>query len=374
MVDAIRDFIRLIGHDPDISPVFVENIVKNLSESRTIELIKFANMIYNKIPYISEEIQSSMVPTAISGGYGAFFECSINGTRCFKKVFVNATASKKYMFVKELFIQHFLSRDPDFGHHVPKIFGIYRMDPFLVIEMERADRDVENFIYGLMLLSTPFNIFYKITHTAFTILKHFNERYNFVHRDFKLNNLVLRKIEPGIGADLNNSLIQIIDFGFSCLTVTVNGTAYNIVAGGRYNEGVPCRQQQDVIFFLYYMLIYGRPDANIATFINNFITPAFITKINARLSYSPYHKAYNNTGNLFGEVNLPNFTIARLLDSLATAAAAATSANAAAAAASPENAVGSNIEEEMSKLLANSSNQSAGKRKRTRRRRSRRKN
>ncbi len=297
------------------------NFLKQLTDQRDADLELFLLGVYSAIPVLPKAIKSTFQATGKSGSYGTLLTCSADANRCFKRIQLG-TNKEMYMFLKELFVQYYLHADPLLGARIPEIYAVYYDsglgEEHITVEMELAQMDVDSYIKTLP--HVDFETFYRITHDVFSVLQSLNIQYGFVHRDLKPDNLVMKQIAGG-PLTLANSVIQFIDFGFSCLTVSVDGANYRIVCGGRFQEGVPCFQQQDVVFFLYFLLRKRTLDERTKTFIEQFLAPALKGRLNMRAQGKkyPFHAAYNNRGNLFNDpVKAAHFTIAGLLDALNT--------------------------------------------------------
>lgn len=207
------------------------------------------------------------------GAYGVIYTCSNRSTTCYKKI-ISRFRSGRHNIYKELFIQDFLSGDEHGKKYIPTIIHIYKtpyldrytkvVDPHtqvIIIEMNRLDKTLLNEFneltnYGKKL---EFSIFYKYTKILFQMLKYFNKKYGFAHRDLNLNNIMLKTATTGESASGgsangestdNNYNVQLIDFGLSCITIRVNRKIYSIKTIEPYRDTAPCRIEQDVSPYL----------------------------------------------------------------------------------------------------------------------------
>lgn len=241
------------------------------------------------------------------GTFGEFYICKVDGSRCYKII---NTATQLFNVFKELFIQQFLTQSSTGRKHVPAIRGVFKKiqggNKFIVVEMDRADMSLfellDNMASGGQQIKFP--DFYKITKSLFMLLKYFNDTYRFVHRDFKTNNIMLKRTPDG------GYTIYIIDFGSSCISLNVNGTDYTIKALGAYRPEVPCLVQQDVSVFLMDLKIHfgdlNMLNPDVMAFINSMLIPKYHAYIGARVAtpdkmYTghPFWAAYNLYGNMF---------------------------------------------------------------------------
>ena len=115
----------------------------------------------------------------------------------------------------------------------------------------------------------------------------------------------------GPGDLLDNSEFKIIDFGFSCITVTLDGINYTIKTASFYAEVTPCREQQDVLLLLYSFKDQFKGAAAAAlspevfAFIDGFIPAEILAdrlavKIAAGANNPPLWSAYNVNNGLIG--------------------------------------------------------------------------
>jgi serine/threonine protein kinase len=321
--------------DPD-AHAFLRRLSRESMDTGTLEAL------YANIPYLPHEKAKTLRFTGNAGSYGQFALRAIDSRRCFKVVkYSNPSTTVpdniwKSGIFKELFIQYLIAEDGLFGPTVPMIYNIYRAiqgtTPSIVIEMSYGTSTVFNYLSTLPRIT--FSTFYEITKTAFTLLQKLHARFGFVHRDFKLNNLLLRASAGGAaaggggggGAAAAGYSIQIIDFGMACINVHAGGINYAIKATGHetYMFDLPCREQQDVITYLLFYMDYFAPrsEKRIIDFIRDFIPEDVMSTLAARIETSgkpgAFKKAYNKTGSLLLEDDLEELTIEKLLSALDT--------------------------------------------------------
>lgn len=262
--------------------------------------------LYEALPEFPDD-QTGQMEKKGGGSFGEFFVCKVDGKRCYKIINIS---KQLFSLFKELFIQYFLAQDVFARMHIPAIRAIYRKSQghkkFVIVEMDRMDLSLHNLFATITAKGgqISFATFYRLLKTIFLIIKYLNERYRFVHRDLKTDNIML-KILPS--EDLT---IYIIDFGASCLTVNVDGTDYKIKALGAYRDASPCIPQQDVSVFLMTIrdTLQRRNllEPDIIAFINSILIPQYDAYITARVAtpdkiYTghPFFASYNLYGNMF---------------------------------------------------------------------------
>jgi serine/threonine protein kinase len=295
--EVVQQFMTLINTRP--TDASLEDFLAHLTSSFDAD---YYGQVYLNMPALPSSKRASMQHTNVGGSYGSFFTCSTNEERCFKVMF--SDRRRFHDTIKELFIQYVLSKDAQVGKYVPAIHGIYRADrnTLIVIEMDRLDQSLMELFETYMDMNSAnklsFANFYAPTKAAFKVLQEFNMRYEFVHRDFKINNIMFKRMAN------TQAEIRLIDFGMSCLTVTVNGTPYRIVCKSAYDEGVICRTQQDVSVYIMSVLTSiheSRMKPDLLGFINKIFIGEYYDFLRSRMTAagSLFFASYNLHGNLF---------------------------------------------------------------------------
>lgn len=329
MAAIIQRFLEMVGRRPVGAETQDEVNVEFLTQMSTPRDDAILATIFGRIPILTAAKRATFSAQPFAqGSFGALYGSTVNDDRCFKKAGIR-DVFELFDTIKEAFIQYFLSQDEVQGNTVPIIFGIYRegelgIDPITItIEMQRVDDTVINYIVNR---AAPLTLadFGRIVNGIFTPLSYFNTTYGYVHRDLKANNIMLQRTGPG--DLLVHSNFKIIDFGFSCITVTLNGEMYIIKTASFYEEATPCREQQDVLLFLYFFKDQFKGAAaallspDVFAFINGFIPAGILAdRLPAKIAAAPaanpaIWSAYNVNNALIGP--LPDkaaFSIDRLL-------------------------------------------------------------
>jgi hypothetical protein len=307
----VQQFLELIGITPGGYPEpptqeglnegYIHGLSNNTNSSGFVADMK------KSIPIIPEDIIGKQIG---KGGLGAIYICRRATRTCIKEIIIkddDINPDKTFLnIIKECFIQFFLSKDEVYGHYIPKLTSIYqrtintgfRTKQFSIfIEMEQLDEDVldkiqKNFGNKEIDLSNLKALIIDI----FTPLSYFNQTYNYVHRDFKLNNIMIKNTGN------NTFLYKFIDFGFSCMTINLGGNNYVIKSTVAFPNTTPCRGQQDVLFFLYFIYTYLNPklDDDARNFIANFIPNDLLNELRRKPVNAPFHAAYNYYNTLIG--------------------------------------------------------------------------
>jgi len=145
---------------------------------------------------------------------------------------------KKYLglLFKETIIQVLLQTDPTYGHHVNRIFKLYRNGSNAILKMEQLDRNLR-YIYSDRSSTVDKTLrseeLKQILLKLFEILIYFRDRYGFYHWDLHYNN-VMTVAGGDILAKVSN--LKLIDFGLSEIKIKditfvgerVFGDGYNI--------------------------------------------------------------------------------------------------------------------------------------------------
>ncbi len=330
---AVHGFLQILM--PDMADAINDGLVTEFlnNAKNVIGLADYINELWLSVSEFGQMENLGAVPIS-AGTYGAVYTCGVAG-RCYKAFRIRRSAEDEndvhmkqvfFQIVKEAFIQHFLSQDPVHGPAVPKIYSIAKRvtagSAYIYIQMDLGNKDL-----SAELATRPtitFQDFYAFVKAPLTVLRHFNDRYKFVHRDFKLNNILLKY--DGDGDMLRLGTYQIIDFGFSCITVRgPDGTEYLIKTDSIYKPETPCREQQDMIlFFMFYMDYFqDKSDVQVIEFMLDLIPVAYYTDIMPflMLQYVAPRRKYLASYNKRGTLTAPGkaaeaLTIEYVLDKL----------------------------------------------------------
>jgi len=330
---VVQRFLDMIGRRPIGLQTQNEINVEFLTQMSGPQNNAALGVLFGRIPELTpaKHATFSAAPFA-AGSYGQLYGSTADASRCFKVV-QPANFPELFDIIKESFIQYVLSQDAAHGTSIPALFGIYRIGVIgvdeirIVIEMQRATRDLFSYIASLQAQPLTFAQFRRIIQGVFTPLQHFNATYGYVHRDLKVNNVMMQRTGPG--DLLANSIIKIIDFGFSCIRIQLNGVPYTIVSGAYYHFDTPCREQQDVLLFLYVIKNqfegHGLLAPDVVAFINGFIPDEILgdrlpAKIAANPNDPPIFAAYNKNNALIGPlVDKASISIQRLINAVVAA-------------------------------------------------------
>jgi serine/threonine protein kinase len=345
-LELVKGFLRMLmplkGEISDeITHTFLRRISRQSLDTDTLRYL-FSNM-----QYISEEKAKALRFTGNAGSFGQFALCATDAKKCYKVVnysvpghLIIASNLWRTDIIKEIFVQYIIAEDGLFATTVPSIYNVYKAKytdgrDIIIIEMSYGTSTMYDYLNKFPIIS--FNQFYEITKSAFSILQKLNARFGFVHRDFKLNNILLKAFPGGAAGagggppvEAGAYTIQLIDFGMSCINLYADGIEYNIkvTGNGKYIYELPCREQQDVLTYLFFYLDFyaHKSDRQIIEFIRDFIPEDVMSTLAARVERygkpSAFRRAYNTTGSLLlSEDDREALTIKGLLSALEDEAA-----------------------------------------------------
>ncbi len=239
------------------------------------------------------------------------FKVTSTATATIIKLF-NKSSSHTRQFIKEALIQYILSTDSniEISKRIPKLYGIYQSREHLIIHMDQ----------GLMTLDKYFKnsiaYMYETERKSilrFSVLKHciiqildllqlLIDKYSFAHRDLKFNNIMF------LG---DMSILGLIDFGFSGLTLNFAGTDYRIINDKHYKYELNCNPKQDMGVLLAYLSEFYNEnfDEKTKIFISRVFPVGNISshtlygrisrRQTARRGPSLFHGSYNFQGNIY---------------------------------------------------------------------------
>jgi len=181
--------------------VQVEQLVQNFSTNNR-EWPEFANQleIFNKGPpgCCNTELDNPIH----AGSSGKIYDA---GSCIVKRIPIAHAYNIRGVFL-ECLIQTILGADPEYGHHIPKIFSIKRSsntkigDLSIYITMEKIKQNFHEKFgdVGQITLPTILPYFKQLA----LILQHFDTKYKFRHRDLHTGNIMF-----------NGDTLYLIDFG-----------------------------------------------------------------------------------------------------------------------------------------------------------------
>ncbi len=258
-------------------------------------------IITNHIPMYTESYAAKLGQKINQGGFGSIFKHKTDPSRIIKRLMYDPTAGGTFddflkNSLRETFVQFYLS-EKAFGI-VPKIYSIAKqadLYEFFFVEMEFVSQpyvNLHSYFYENAYTIT-FEIFYSIVMIVCTALMNLEWAASFVHRDFKLDNIMY---DPTTGN------VKIIDFGLSYIKINPNYVIVNNT--GLYRPYAPVRFQQDLgLFFIilrqFFIDSLEGPtigDPRIGEFVNSIIPPS-VTRIKR------YVDAYNINGSKFAAAN-----------------------------------------------------------------------
>ena len=168
--------------------------IKTIDE-KSFELVNTNNKSFNRIEN----------PPIGKGVFGAVYKNM--GTHVYKFIRLQDFEMVLEIFL-EAFIQLVLQSDAEMGESICKIEGMFRQDApgnnfYVILKLEY----IETTLFSTLTDATRFEDFVPILKHIHHVLMYFREKYNFHHRDFHAENIMLK-----------DGKIKIIDFGFACIT------------------------------------------------------------------------------------------------------------------------------------------------------------
>ncbi len=203
--------------------------------------------LYNLFPILIPAEKAKKGAAVASGTYGSVFLSSDPDT-VIKVVSIEEDPYGDIPdtdYIAETLINYILQTDPEHPEYVPHIKAIYnnREDQQLWIVMDRLDKTIWNEFEEerLALGKITYPTFKNRMMQILRILIYFNQKYGFVHRDLKSNNIMLK-----------GDTVKLIDFGFAAINVMApDDSTYRIASGHFIGRAIPCRARQDVASMFY---------------------------------------------------------------------------------------------------------------------------
>ncbi len=289
--------------EPGSAAAFIENIGIAAAPGAGYFTGIFMRLQDKALPGGVEEIAS--------GSYGRVYSYVEDASKVIKEQFeINTSddAAKREAgfrdFFIEIMIQIILSSDNELGHHIPKIFSVWRNgDNMGYTEMERITTVSEytKFMSGKFLDGT-YDFFAHMRSLA-VLLQRLNAKYQFVHFDFKPQNVAIT----------DDGVAKIFDFGVSCLQY--EGAKIRAQSFLRLPQlDVPCNPAADFGLYFFMIRTYNhsqiKPDAK--AFVDMMLSkhsdsvpPKSLLMMTAEKFHNGVHAAYNFEGTRYNE--LPQF-------------------------------------------------------------------
>ncbi len=315
----LASFIQLLTTDPAAQATLAEQeyskILFTLSYS---SLSKKNRSTYYDLAQHIQDFQGSTLEANLGdiikeGGFGTIYLHRTDPTKIIKKLKYNLAGSQTQndflnSALREVFIQYYLYNISPTS--IPAIYSCAKDDishpGYFYIEMEYLIypwMDIYAYFNELQRqgFDINFNLFGHILYNVCATLNNLEERASFVHRDFKLNNIMI---------NTQTLDIKIIDFGYTTIRIPNDrGDRSDFVINNYqpgYEPDAPARFQQDVglflIFFRQYYIDRGIvTDRLVRRFIETIIPPSI-------RGLTGYINAYNFYGNKFAGLNTEALT------------------------------------------------------------------
>lgn len=322
--NSVLRFARMLGFTNPIttSDQFMTNIIIPIMNGKPDVIRVVLNSIkvlenpilsdgYGDLQYLTRK-DSKGVPQTVSGAYGAVLRSRTNRNIIWKKINYNhpikdgKSINILPMILIETFIQFIMADAYKDNNFIPYVCDIRKSSrkSEIFICMERAQEELHTYIQkqlkedprGFFFLSDT--VFYDILRTIIVNLIDYNEKFNLVHRDTKLNNFVIVKYRDRV-------YIKLIDFGFACMQIKIGKNNYNIkTANTMYDNAVTCAPEQDMLVLLLEMInsgLAGYLSPKAKAFYEAIIEPALKAEVGQRrsaLQENAHMAMYNRNGTL----------------------------------------------------------------------------
>lgn len=179
--------------------------------------------------------------------------------------------------IAELLIQYILQLDTERPGMVPIIYDIYYDKPKkgVWVIMEKMDKTIQSLFrehIGIVDLRT----FKGVLRQILEMLVYLNDKYGFVHRDLKVDNImvkeekVMKKTLRGKNKEELINKVKFIDFGLSAM----NFEGLKIGSSYYFKDYSPCRGRQDTTFlFVSLKQIERRFDEKVKEYLDEMLAP-----------------------------------------------------------------------------------------------------
>ncbi len=278
----VQNFMQMLGLGPAQTHNFMTLIMNPLKPemNELLNYIIHGIRVFQNIPRLSNGT-GEFIPLLRADGKqaeGSFGKIFINHEKTIicKEVPIQKKFpdGKSYqllpMILQETFIQYVAaSVMPDF---VIPIRGIRRSldGTMFYIFMDYAPTDLFGYLESKVKVidrkwTLPTADIVPIFRQLFSKLMHINSMLNFVHRDLKSDNLVMV-----------DGQVKMIDFGYSCISMRVNGVDYNIkTSNPMYLASTDCKSQQDMLVFFSEMMVtfYSIMEGDMQSYFDRMMGP-----------------------------------------------------------------------------------------------------
>lgn len=313
IVREFVDILDIVGFNESNTNILIESILNSLSFDETTQNSRVDTFpITDFIPDYELSNFNKKVGSVIgAGGFGTIYNHKTNPDRIIKSLRYDNTTPEQLRaaglpeergsmqnfmknILRETFIQFYLSKlQPQL---IPAVYGIAKAEAsgnnaMFFIEMERIKApymDLDKYI-DEKGQAFEFREFAQIIRNVCNALILLEQDVNFVHRDFKLNNIM---INP------ETSEIKILDFGYA----SINIPGYSII--NFFPAFLPTadrRFQQDMgMFFVFFEQFFINEYVVVDPYISNFIISIIPSSLRFRTSF---RNVYNINGSVFANAN-----------------------------------------------------------------------
>ncbi len=287
----IQSFLDRFFTEHDGKTLTVNNLI---NKEELVDVFKFMKPA-------GPEIKAKKGDSIGSGGFGDTYQHS-DSDKVIKVISIHQvtqefTSATPADLVAELLIQYILQLDTEHPGMVPTIHDIYYDAPKKSIWtiMEKMDKTITGLFrehIGIVDLKT----FRGVIRQVLEILVYLNDKYGFVHRDLKTDNImvkeerVIKKTLRGRNREETVNMVKFIDFGLSAM----NFEGLKIGSSYYFRDYSPCRGRQDTTFlFVSLKQIGERFNAKINEYLDEMLAPierpipGFVSNFNGKLLACP---------------------------------------------------------------------------------------
>jgi serine/threonine protein kinase len=258
---SVGRFLQLMNLDPLQMAGFVKYLMKPFNPKKPDTGITNLIQMMDKYDDSDPDLQLMRRPDgrAVKGAFGRIIESTTDPSFVWKEIVTIKMDRGKPYFFAQLFLQEALIQfvladaDPSVQFTVPLLD--IRSDAsgnILYLKMPRASMDLFQFYAdnsvnsGGGTLTLPSKLYYDTTKKVLQGLIALNQKFNFVHRDLKSNNVVIFE-KPGQDPEF-----RLIDFGMSCLDLLVEGEIIKFsIPNAAYTPTSDCMPQQDILTLFF---------------------------------------------------------------------------------------------------------------------------
>lgn len=257
--------------------------------------------IYKFMKPVTAAVEAQKGEEIGSGGFGNTYQHS-DPDKVIKVISIHQvtrefTSATPTDLVAELLIQYILQLDTEHPGMVPTIYDIYYDAPkkSIWVIMEKMDNTIKGLFrehIGIVDLKT----FRGVIRQVLEMLVYLNDKYGFVHRDLKIENImvkeekIVKKTLRGKNKEELVNKVKFIDFGLSAM----NFEGLKIGSSYYFKDYSPCRGRQDTTFlFVSLKQIGGRFNAKVNEYLDDMLAPierpipGFVSNFNGKLLACP---------------------------------------------------------------------------------------